>query len=80
MIGQLEVSDREIVDAVAAVASFLEPPLYSTAYGSGMGTLYTAVYKSGSGSAEYHWPGIAWEHSFEGIRARAIRLLASTAA
>jgi len=108
MIGQVEISDREIVDAVAAVegemlevrerertigealdhaadlqefvAAFLEPPLYSTGYGSGMGTLYTAVYKPGSGSAEYRWPGVAWEHSFERFGAGAIRLLESSAA
>jgi len=78
MIHQVEVSDREIVDAVAAV----EASLYSTAYGSGMGTLYTAVYEPARGSAEYRWPGVAWEHSFDCFReeSRTIRLLESTAA
>jgi predicted choloylglycine hydrolase len=69
-------------DPQGLVAAFLEPPLYSGAYGSGLGTLYTAVYKPGSGSAEYRWPGVAWEHSFGHFRegSRTIRLLESTAA
>jgi hypothetical protein len=47
-----------------------------------MGTLYTAVYKPARGSAEYRWPGVAWEHSFDCFReeSRTIRLLESTAA
>jgi hypothetical protein len=47
-----------------------------------MGTLYTAVYKPARGSAEYRWPGLAWEHSFDRFRegSRTIRLLESTAA
>ena len=75
MIARVEVSDHEIADAVAAVEG-------ESAYRSGMGTLYTAVYKPGSGSVEYRWPGVAWEHSFGHFREgrRTIRLLESTAA
>jgi hypothetical protein len=60
----------------------LEPPVYSVAYRSGMGTLYTAVYRPGSGSVEHRCPGVAWEHSFERVHEgrRAIRLLEPTAA
>jgi len=73
---------EEAADPQGFVSAFLEPPLYSGAYRSGMGTLYTAVYKPGSGSVEYRWPGVAWEHSFGHFRegSRTIRLLESTAA
>ena len=78
----IETALEEAADPQGFVSAFLEPPVYSVAYGSGMGTLYTAVYKPGSGSVEYRWPGVAWDHSFERIRegSRAIRLLAPTAA
>ena len=78
----IETALTAAADPQAFVSVFLEPPVYSVAYGSGMGTLYTAVYRPGSGSVEYRWPGVAWEHSFEGIRegSRAIRLLDPAAA
>ena len=73
---------EEASDPQGFAAAFLRPPLFSAAYGSGMGTLYTAVYKPARGSAEYRWPGLAWEHSFDRFRegSRTIRLLESTAA
>ena len=73
---------EEAADPQGFVSAFLEPPLYSAAYASGMGTLYTAVYKPGSGSVEFRWPGVAWEHSFGHFRegSRTIRLLESSAA
>jgi predicted choloylglycine hydrolase len=62
--------------------TFLRPPLLSSAYGSGMGTLYTAVYRAARGSVEYRWPGFTWEHSFERFRSgrRVVRLVEPTAA
>ena len=47
-----------------------------------MGTLYTAVYRPDSGSAEYRWPGVEWGHSFGSFHegSRTIRLLESSAA
>jgi predicted choloylglycine hydrolase len=64
------------------IGAFLEPPLRSAAYESGMGTLYTAVYRPERGSAEYRWPGVAWEHSFDGFHegTRTIPLLESSGA
>jgi predicted choloylglycine hydrolase len=57
----------------AFVAAFLEPPLYSTDYDDGFGTLYTAAYRPASGAVEYRWPGAVWRQSCdafeEGIRA-----------
>lgn len=51
---------------------FLRPPLYTTAYGRGFGTVYTAVYRPDLGMASYHWPDGCWEQSIdrfsEGLR------------
>jgi predicted choloylglycine hydrolase len=46
------------------VDGFLRAPLFSTAYDSGFGTLYTAVYRPTAGVAEYRWPSDAWHESF----------------
>jgi predicted choloylglycine hydrolase len=45
--------------------AFLHPPLYSTAYASGFGTLFTSVYRPADGRAWYRWPSFAWEQSFD---------------
>ena len=72
----------EAADPGEFAGRFLRPPLYSAAYASGMGTLYTAIYRPASGTAEFRWPGIAWHHSFgrfdEGQRVA--RLLEASAA
>lgn len=38
------------------IAYFLRPPLYTTAYDNGFGTLYTAAYRPTSGHARFIWP------------------------
>ncbi len=48
--------------------AFLEPPLYSTEYSRGFGTLYTASYQPAAGTVAYHWPGSTWTHSFDDVR------------
>lgn len=45
------------------IGTFLKPPLYSTQFRRGFGTLYTTVYKPELGLAETHWPGKTWSHS-----------------
>jgi predicted choloylglycine hydrolase len=45
------------------IATFLEPPLRSTQYAAGFGTLYTAAYHPAAGRAEFSWPGSSWELS-----------------
>jgi predicted choloylglycine hydrolase len=45
--------------------AFLEPPLFSTAYDSGFGTLYTAAYRPAEGVVAYRWPELTWIRSFE---------------
>ncbi|MDX1653732.1 MAG: C45 family peptidase [Candidatus Competibacteraceae bacterium] len=55
------------------IEAFLNPPVYSTAFGRGFGTLYTAVYRPVEGTVEYLWPSGSWRQSFadfqEGVRA-----------
>jgi predicted choloylglycine hydrolase len=46
------------------IDSFLSPPVHSTHYRSGMGTLYTAAYFPDEGRAEYRWPNHTWPQSF----------------
>ncbi len=47
------------------IGAFQRPPLYSTAFGRGFGTVYTAVYWPKRGIAEYHWPGVRWTQSLK---------------
>lgn len=47
------------------IGAFQRPPLYSTAFGRGFGTVYTAVYWPKRGTAEYHWPGVQWTQSLK---------------
>ena len=47
------------------IAAFLEPPLRSTQYAAGFGTLYTAAYHPAAGRAEFSWPGSSWELSLD---------------
>jgi len=47
------------------IESFLEAPLHSTSYAQGFGTLYTAAYFPREGRAEYRWPGVVWDQSFD---------------
>jgi predicted choloylglycine hydrolase len=58
-------------DLAGVVAGMLEPPMRSNDYEGGFGTLYTAVYRPGDGTAEYHWPGATWRHSLEDFREEA---------
>jgi predicted choloylglycine hydrolase len=47
------------------VDAFLRAPLFSTAYASGFGTLYTAVYRVVEGTVEFKWPTHDWLLGFE---------------
>ncbi len=46
------------------IGAFLKPPLYSTAFSLGFGTLYTAAYMPSEGRMQIHWPEHAWSKSF----------------
>lgn len=42
------------------IGAFLRPPLYSSAFAQGFGTLYTAVYRPRLGQMELRWPRALW--------------------
>jgi predicted choloylglycine hydrolase len=63
----LELAAARAADEEQLLAAFLEPPLYSTAYAHGFGTLYTAVHRPAEGAVEYRWPGAARRQSFAGF-------------
>jgi predicted choloylglycine hydrolase len=45
--------------------AFLRAPLFSTAYASGFGTLYTAMYRVARGTMELRWPTFTWQLGFD---------------
>lgn len=51
----LHVDDEE-----KFISAFLKPPLYSTAFSQGFGTLYTAIYHPLRGQMELRWPRAIW--------------------
>jgi predicted choloylglycine hydrolase len=61
----LELLGDPELDRERFEASFLEPPLHSTAHERGFGTIYTAAYEPGRGRVRYRWPDAVWEQSFE---------------
>lgn len=66
--------------AEGLIASFLQPPVFNSAYARGFGTLYTSVYRPLSGTAEFLWPGQEWRQSFSNFReeTRHVDLVASS--
>ncbi len=52
-------------DAGSFEDAFLRAPLFSTAYGSGFGTLYTAAYRPAEGVVGMRWPSHTWRLAFE---------------
>ncbi len=49
------------------IGAFLKPPLYSTAFSAGFGTLYTAVYRPRKRAMEIRWPGASWPLALDGF-------------
>ncbi len=47
------------------VRAFLRPPLYSTAFSQGFGTLYTAVYRPKHRAMALRWPDARWDLSLK---------------
>jgi len=56
------------------IAAFLRPPLYSTAFDRGFGTLYTAVYRPRKGEMELRWPRGTWALSLDDFAEDARRI------
>ena len=50
------------------IDAFLKPPLYSTAFSAGFGTLYTAVYRPRKREMEIRWPGTVWPMSMHNFQ------------
>jgi predicted choloylglycine hydrolase len=57
--------EGEADDVEGFAEAFLRPPLFSTAYSNGWGTLYTAVFRPGEGLVDYRWPAHTWRMGFE---------------
>lgn len=57
--------DDPALDAAGFVDAFLRAPLFSTAYDSGFGTLYTAAYDVRAGAVDYRWPAHTWRLGFD---------------
>ncbi|NND91071.1 MAG: hypothetical protein HKN42_09415 [Granulosicoccus sp.] len=55
-------------------SAFLRAPLYSTAFSSGFGTLYTAAYQPGEKMLEMLWPGASWCHRLHAFQDSALRI------
>ncbi|GMG81022.1 C45 family autoproteolytic acyltransferase/hydolase [Paralimibaculum aggregatum] len=49
------------------IGAFLKPPLYSTAFNQGFGTLYTAVYRPRARTMELRWPRVRWPLTLSGF-------------
>ncbi|MDA9009360.1 C45 family autoproteolytic acyltransferase/hydrolase [Alphaproteobacteria bacterium] len=47
------------------IGVFLKPPLYSTAYSVGFGTLYTSIYRPRKRQMEIRWPGSSWQFDLD---------------
>jgi len=56
------------------IGAFLKPPLYSTAFDQGFGTLYTAIYRPRLGEMELRWPVGVWGLSVNGFADAAWRV------
>lgn len=55
-------------------AAFLRPPLYSSAFSEGFGTLYTAAYQPENLTLQLLWPGASWEHKLNGFHNSTLRI------
>ena len=61
----VELLDDPATTETSFEEAFLRAPLFSTAYGSGFGTLYTVSYRPLEGVADFRWPTFAWRLRFD---------------
>ena len=61
----LDLLGRPETTAASFEEAFLRSPLFSTAYDSGFGTLYTAAYRPAEGVVDYRWPSFSWRLEFD---------------
>lgn len=55
-------------------SAFLREPLYSRAFSSGFGTLYTAVYQPRHLTLQMLWPTASWTHDLDGFKDSTMRI------
>ncbi len=77
-VDRLRVLSRHVADPDETeerfVRRFLEPPVFSTKHDTGMGTLYTAVYRPSLGRVSYLWPEHRWDVGLEGELEGSLRI------
>lgn len=56
------------------IGAFLRPPLYSSAFDRGFGTLYTAVYRPRLGQMELRWPKGKWSFELGAVEDESLRI------
>lgn len=56
------------------IGAFLKPPLYSTAFDAGFGTLYTAIYRPRHETMTLLWPAGQWDFSLSAFQEGARRV------
>jgi predicted choloylglycine hydrolase len=61
----LDLLGRSETTAASFEHAFLRSPLFSTAYDSGFGTLYTAAYRPAEGRVDFRWPSFTWRQAFD---------------
>jgi len=64
----LAMLDDPATTPAGFVQAFLAPPLHSTTYSRGFGTLYTAAYNLPERTVDYVWAGARWSHSLWGFQ------------
>ncbi|TZG39399.1 hypothetical protein FZZ93_09410 [Halomonas eurihalina] len=57
--------DDETTSEARFVSAFAAPPLFRHDYARGLGTIYTAIYRPVDGRAEFHWPGLGLDLTFD---------------
>lgn len=61
-------------DASALSDAFLKPPLYTTLFEEGLGTLYTAVYLPQEGRVQLRWPNESLTQEFDNFLEKSVTI------
>lgn len=70
-VERLECLERTVAAAACAgdvACALLQPPLFQTTYLRGYGTLYSAMYRPRSGTAELLWADQRWSQSLDAFK------------
>ncbi len=70
-----EVLEEPEIEADALLQRFLTPPLHRRRYSEGFGTVYTAMYRPGTGRMRLAWPGLVpWDQGFRAFTEESRRI------